>query len=258
VEAARPRLPVLVVIGLVGGLLSGAFGVGGGIVMVPLLVLFGGLDQRRASATSLLAILPTAASGSVTYIVNGEVYYVAALLLAVGAIGGSLIGTWLLTRLPLGVVRWAFVALLVLIAVRMMLLEPSRADPLALSPGVAIAYLVIGLVMGTASGLFGIGGGALAVPALVALLGVSDLIAKGTSLLVMIPTAVTGTVANARRGLVDVRSGLLVGLAAAVAAVPGALVALALPPRVSAVLFAVFLLAVAAQMGWRAWRVGRR
>ena len=60
-------------IGLVGGLLSGAFGVGGGILMVPLLITFAGMDQRRASAASLAAIVPTAVVGSITYLANGEV-----------------------------------------------------------------------------------------------------------------------------------------------------------------------------------------
>lgn len=254
---SRPSVPILVVIGVIGGLLSGAFGVGGGIVLVPLLIAFAHLDQRQAAATSLLAILPTSIAGSVTYLVGGQVDYLAAAVIAVGAIIGSIIGTWLLPKVPIVWLRWGFIVVLLIVAVRMAFTEPDRGDPLDFGVGVALAYFAIGLVMGVASGLFGIGGGVIAVPSLVAVLGVSDLVAKGTSLLVMIPTSISGTVGNARRGLVDVRSGLIVGAAAAVASVGGASLALILPPRPSSILFAVLLVAIAVQLAIKAIRAGR-
>jgi uncharacterized membrane protein YfcA len=250
----RPRFVVLILIGVVGGLLSGAFGVGGGIVMVPMLTAFARVDQRRASAISLLAILPTSIAGSITYLLHGEVDVVAGLFIAIGAVVGSIIGSALLRRISLTLLRWLFVALLVVVAIRMIFVSPVRAAPLEFSPSLAIGYVVLGLFMGVASGLLGIGGGAIAVPALVALFGVSDLIAKGTSLLVMIPTSLAGSITNARAGLVDVRSGLTVGIAAAAASVPGVFIALVLPPRLSTVLFAVLLLAVAVQLSVRAIR----
>lgn len=258
IVSPRPRVLVLLAIGIAGGILSGAFGVGGGIILVPLLVTFAGLDQRRASATSLLAILPTSIAGSITYIVNGEVDFVAAAFIAAGAIGGAVIGSYLLKRIPIVWLRWAFIVLLLLIAVRMLLVDPERGEPLALTPWLAIAYVGLGLVMGIASGLLGIGGGIIAVPALVGLFGISDLIAKGTSLLVMIPTAITGTVSNARNKLVDVRAGLIVGAAAAVASVGGAYIALALPSRLAAILFAILLVAIAIQLTVRAIRLQRK
>ena len=245
---------VLALIGVAGGLLSGMFGVGGGIILVPLLMAFAGLDQRRAAATSLLAILPTAISGSVTYALHGEIDYVAAGIVAVGAIGGAFIGTALLRRIPIVWLRWMFIALLVVVAARMLFLEPERGEPLPLSVPLVFAYLALGLVMGIASGLFGIGGGVIAVPALVALFGISDLIAKGTSLLVMIPTSVVGTISNSRSGLVQVRTGLIVGVAAAASSVLGSFIALALPPRLSSILFAVLLILVSVQLTVKAIR----
>ncbi|MFZ2963428.1 MAG: sulfite exporter TauE/SafE family protein [Rhodoglobus sp.] len=254
----RPRILVLIAIGLAGGLLSGAFGVGGGIILVPLLVTFAGLDQRRASAASLLAILPTSIAGSITYIVNGEIDFVAAGFVAIGAIGGAIIGANLLKRIPIVWLRWTFIGLLLLIAVRMLLIEPERGEPLALTPWLALAYLALGLVMGIASGLLGVGGGIIAVPALIGLFGISDLIAKGTSLLVMIPTTITGTATNYRNKLVDLRTGLIVGAAAAVASIGGATVALALPARIAAILFAILLVAIAIQLSVRAIRAHRK
>lgn len=252
--AARPRILVLALIGVAGGLLSGMFGVGGGIILIPLLMAFVGLDQRRAAATSLLAILPTSISGSITYALHGEIDYIAAGIVAVGAIAGSFIGTALLRRIPLVWLRWLFIALLVGTALRLLFLEPERGEPLPLTWLLAGAYLLLGLVMGIASGLLGVGGGIIAVPALVALFGISDLIAKGTSLLVMVPTTISGTVANRRAGLVEVRTGLIVGCAAAIASILGATIALALPSRLAAILFAVFLVGIAAQLTFKALR----
>lgn len=239
---------VFAVIGLVGGALSGLFGIGGGIVMVPLLVIFARFNQRQAAATSLAAIVPTAVIGSITYLANGEIDIAAGALIAVGAIAGALIGSALLRRIPVAWLRWMFIALILIVAARLLLVTPERGDSLELTVPVALGYVALGLVMGIASGLFGIGGGIIAVPALVAIFGISDLIAKGTSLLVMVPTSIVGTLSHARAKAVDVRAGLIVGVAATVASVPGALLALALPPRLSAILFAALLIVVAAQL----------
>ncbi|CAN5236507.1 sulfite exporter TauE/SafE family protein [soil metagenome] len=250
----RPRVWILVVLGLVGGVFAGTFGAGGGIILVPLLVTFAGLNQRRASATSLLAILPSSIAGGITYLVNGEIDLIAAAIISVGAVAGSLIGSALLKRLPLAALTWGFIALLVIVAARLLFVEPVRGEPLELSVVVVIAYVAIGLVMGITSGLFGVGGAVISVPALVAGLGISDHIAKGTTLAVIVATSVTGTVANRRTGLVDVRTALIVGGVAAVAAVGGAYIGLALPAKLSTVLFAALLALTAIQLSVRAIR----
>jgi uncharacterized membrane protein YfcA len=244
----------LVIIGLIGGVLSGAFGIGGGIIMVPLLIAMAGLDQRTAAATSLVAIIPAALVGSITYLANGEIDLAAAGLVAVGAVAGTLVGTRLLRRISLVWLRWMFIALIVAVAARMLLVAPERGESVELTVWVALGYIALGLVMGVASGLFGIGGGVIAVPALVAVFGASDLVAKGTSLLVMLPTAIAGTASNARARIVDVRAGLVVGLAATVGSLPGVALALVMPPRLSGILFAALLLVAAAQLTVRALR----
>jgi uncharacterized membrane protein YfcA len=248
----------LVLIGLIGGLLSGMFGIGGGIIMVPLLISLAGMDQRRAAATSLVAIVPTSIAGSLTYLANGQIDLLAGAIVAVGAIGGAIIGSLLLRRIPLVWLRWMFIALIVGVAVRMLLVTPVRGEQLELTGLLGLGYLALGLVMGICSGLFGIGGGVIAVPSLIALFGMSDLIAKGTSLLVMIPTGITGTITNVRGKLVNVRAGVVVGIAATVAAVPGVALALLLTPRVSSILFAALLVVAAVQLAVKAVRAQRR
>lgn len=86
--------------------------------------------------------------------------------------------------------------------------------------GIALA---VGLVAGAFAGLLGVGGGFLMVPAMVVLLGEPQHLAQGTSLLVIVPTATVGTIANARRGNLDLRIAVLLGAAGAVGAVGGAL-----------------------------------
>ena len=255
---ARPSFWILVIVGLVGGALSGAFGIGGGILMVPLLIGLAKMNQRQAAATSLLAIVPAAIAGSATYFAAGHVDWFAALFLAVGGVVGSIVGTRLLKSLPLGILRWGFIALLVAVAVRMVLVIPDRGSGLV-EPGVltALGLVALGLFIGIASGLFGIGGGVIAVPALIALFGVGDLVAKGTSLLFMIPTALSGTINNVRNKLVDVRAGIILGITATAASFGGAAIAFLMSPAVSSYLFAALLAVAIVQLTVRAIRLGR-
>ena len=250
----------LALVGAAGGLLSGAFGVGGGILMVPLLILFAGMDQRRASATSLAAIVPAALAGSLTYFANGEIDLLAALFVAIGGIVGSWIGSWLLRRLSLGWLRWLFVGLLVAVAVRIVLVTPVRGGDTSIEFDVLpiLGMVALGVVIGIASGLFGIGGGVIMVPAFIALFGMSDLVAKGTSLAVMLPTAISGTVANTRAGIVDLRVALVVGIAATIASFGGVAIAFLLSPEWSAWLFAVLMVVAAVQLAVRAVRLTRK
>jgi uncharacterized membrane protein YfcA len=102
--------------GLLGGLFSGLLGVGGGIVMVPLLVLRGGYSQRNAHAISLGAIIPISAAGAATYGVAGEIRVKEALALAVGAIAGANLGAFLLSRASERALKGGFGIFLLVIA----------------------------------------------------------------------------------------------------------------------------------------------
>lgn len=234
----------LLTIGALGGLLSGAFGVGGGILMVPLLVGFAGYDPRRASALSLAAIIPSAVVGTITYGLRSDVMVPAGLLLGLGGILGSLIGTRILARIPMQPLRWGFITLMIAVAVQLLVTTPVRGTSVELGLGGMAALAVFGIAVGIASGLFGIGGGVIAVPVLMGLFGYPDLLAKGTSLLAIIPTAATGTYRNTRTKLVQWRTGLIVGAAAAVASLGGVQLAYWLNPRAAQFLF-VGLLALA-------------
>ncbi|WP_390881928.1 sulfite exporter TauE/SafE family protein [Actinomyces radicidentis] len=235
---------LVLVTGLAAGFLSGLFGVGGGLVIVPALMSVLGMSQRRAAATSLAAIVLTAAVGTSSYALRGEVSLVAAVLLVLGSLVGAQIGTWLLRRLPARVLPWIFVAFAVFVIVSQQLQVPVREAGLVLDPVRGVGLVAVGLLAGILSGLVGVGGGSVIVPGLELIVGVGDLLARGTSLLVMIPTAIMGTWSNARHGVVDLRAGLIVGVGAAVAAPLGTMTAAAISPATGSLLFSLFLVCV--------------
>jgi uncharacterized membrane protein YfcA len=111
----------LAAIGTAGGLFSGLFGVGGGTVMVPLLLLWMGYDARSAAATSLGAITLIAAFAAATQGLYGNVDVLAGVLVGVPAVGGVLIGTWLQQRLASDTIAFAFAAVLVIAAINLVL-----------------------------------------------------------------------------------------------------------------------------------------
>jgi uncharacterized membrane protein YfcA len=111
----------LILIGLVAGFFSAVFGVGGGVVIVPLLLLVAHWDLRPAAATSLAAIGITATAGVITYGLHGEVEPKYALLVGVPAAFGAAGGSVLQQRLPVRTLSFLFAALLTAIAIRMLL-----------------------------------------------------------------------------------------------------------------------------------------
>jgi uncharacterized protein len=111
----------LAVIGTGAGIFSGLFGVGGGVVIVPLLVLWLGYGEREATGTSLAAIAVIAASAAVLQVAYGNVRAGYGLAIGVPAVGGVLVGTWLQQRIPTRWITLGFAALLVAIAVELLL-----------------------------------------------------------------------------------------------------------------------------------------
>ncbi len=110
----------LIVVGLVAGLFSALFGVGGGIVIVPMLLLLHRYTARVAMATSLVSIAFVAIVGSITYAVHGEIKPGAAALVGIPAAFGAVGGTWLQQRTPTRWLSIAFAGVLVAVAVELL------------------------------------------------------------------------------------------------------------------------------------------
>ena len=239
-DGSARSIIVLIVVGMLVGVLSGTFGIGGGTVIVPALVWLG-LSQRNAAATSTLAIVPTSISGVISYATGGHVDWLAAALLFCGMFVGGQVGSWLLSRLPELALRWIFVVFLVFVVVDQVSFVPSRDHQITMTVATGVCMVLLGVVIGMLAGLLCIGGGALAVPALSILFGASDLIARGTSLLAMFPNSITTSVANMKRNLVHMKAALIIGLVAAATAPLGTWIAGAVSPRAGSIMFACYL-----------------
>ena len=172
--------------GIVTGTASGLFGVGGGFLMTPVqfwLHILGGMDgtvaTRVAFGTSLAVMIPTMVSGSLAHADRGAVNWKAAGTMGCAAVLGGFFGGTLAAHLPGIVLRGFFAVLIIVMAVRMAwhLRSCEVCEPRGSTPG----YVLTGLLVGTVSGLAGIGGGILLVPVLVMLFGYPMHSAVGTS-----------------------------------------------------------------------------
>lgn len=232
------------VIGAGAGLLSGLFGIGGGIVIVPALLTLLSMERRLAHGTSLAATVPVALASLATYSVSGNVDWAVAAFLVGGAICGAIVGTHLLQIIPKKPLTIIFIAVILLTAVRLLVsTEAFGRDQLTVGGGVAL--IAIGFVTGTLSGLLGIGGGVIMVPAMVVLFSMPPVVAKGTSVAVIVPSAIVGTIRNRANHNVDLRIGAAIGIAGVVSAVIGSVIANSLSDSLSNSMFALLLVSVA-------------
>lgn len=244
-----PSVWAFAAIGITAGFLAGMLGVGGGIVLVPLMLAVG-VAQHRAHATSLLAILVIASAGMIRFAFSGEVAWLLGLVVAAGAIAGSTVGSRVMGRMSPRVLRAVFVVMLVVAGTRMVIGGEVGAGGGMDDATAWVIALLIGLVSGFTAGVAGVGGGVIIVPALVFLLGIEQHTAEGTSLLVIIFTALAASRVNLAEGRVNIRDGLVMGFAGVVSTLIGASLALGLDGQLLTQIFGVFSLVVAARMAW--------
>ena len=237
--------PRLALVGVAAGLLSGLLGIGGGIIIVPGLVWAAGLDRHTASGTSLVAILPIAAVAAVTYAVapGGAFDPEASAIFVVGSVAGAVLGARVNARVSERALRLSMAVITVLFGLRLVIplgFGPGKQD-LPLDAVTVALLLYLGLQGGFLSGLLGVGGGAIAI-AVLAVTGTSQVLAQGIALVATLPTVVVGALTHRSQGTVALRPGLTLGLVGMALAIPGALVAFAVPVSVLRTGFGVFLL----------------
>ena len=241
----RPERTVQVAIGAVAGVLSALFGVGGGIMIVPALVARG-VPVKRAAATSLAAIGITGSVGATRYGFSGHVVWRDALLIGLPAVAGVLLGTALQKRISGPRLQIGFAVVMVLVALRLLTTSGTPTG----SGGAAVA-IALGLVGGVLAGLFGVGGGIVFVPALTLGLGLAQLTAEATSLAAMVPVVCVGALRQHRTGLVDWRTGAVIGVASTAGVLVGVEIATSLSNDALRRGFAVLLVITAAQLAQR-------
>jgi uncharacterized protein len=209
-----------ILLGAFVGFSLGLTGGGGAIFAVPLLVYGLGLAAREAIGVSLLTVGSTAVIGFLQRAQRGMVEFPTGLLFAMAGMIGAPVGTWLADRTPEPVLLGAFVLLMLIIAARIWskasdatarlpIIANDNAGPtcqrdpegkLRITSPCALLLGVVGLAAGVLSGMFGVGGGFIIVPALVVFSGMGMQRAIGTSLLVISLVSAAGTASHLLAG----------------------------------------------------------
>lgn len=182
-----PIIALFVLLGSLSGFLAGLLGIGGGIILVPLFLwtfaavgFFPEIIVHTAFGTSLGIIILTAISSTMGHRKRGNVNGHHVLMLGVGGILGSIAGAWLASLLHGDWLKGLFGVMQILVALQMLIfhprLPPERTEPVGFAP-----LAVVGLAGGLFSAFFGVGGGVVAVPLMVIVLGFPIHIAVGNS-----------------------------------------------------------------------------
>ncbi len=205
------ELIILLIIGSLAGLMSGMFGIGGGAIIVPLLMVFMGFEQTAANGTSLAALLlPVGLFGAIEYYRSGKLKIYPALAVALGLAIATWFGASLALNVPRELLKGMYGIFLIYYAWRYLaprkwykewrgieeeapVLESKEVD--SSSPRTLLLSFGVGLIAGVASGLFGIGGGVVIVPFTMTLLGFDQKLATGTSLgALLLPVGLPGVI----------------------------------------------------------------
>jgi uncharacterized membrane protein YfcA len=231
-------------IGFLAGLFGGLVGLGGGVVMIPLMVGIKKLSQHQAHGTSLVVLVFTGITGAISYyFTKGTVDFLAAGLLALTAIFTASKGAHLAHALPEWKLKKVFGVFVIIISVFLVLKTylPHVSSPLEGWVKVII-LLLAGALTGLISGMMGVGGGSLMVPAMVLLVGMNQHFAQGSSLLAMIPAGAVGAWTHHKLGnvQVDLLYGLIPGVI--VGTFFGSGIANYLPENILRVVFAVVII----------------
>ncbi|MDD4169612.1 MAG: sulfite exporter TauE/SafE family protein [Desulfotomaculaceae bacterium] len=191
-------------IGLSAGLFGGLIGIGGGVILIPLLTGILKMKQLNANGTSIVVIICTGFSGAATYALKGSVDLMATILLASTAMLTAGAGVHYANALPEWKLKRYFGAFMLMVTL-LLLLKPYLFQ--IFSPDhvwMKISTLLLaGAITGFLSGMMGIGGGVIMVPAMVLFAGVTQHAAQGTSLLAIVPIGMVGAFNHWRLGNVN-------------------------------------------------------
>lgn len=236
-------------IGAICGSMSGLLGVGGAVILVPLLVAVLKLPQHQAQGTSLAVTIFTAGAALVGYSGSGNLDWIMSGLLILGSVLGAPVGARAGQGLPAHQMRRWFGVLMIVVGIRLFLTQLPEGHwvPVAGTTGI-VSLGLLGFGVGFLSGFFGVGGGVVLVPALVLLTGTSQHVAQGVSLAFIVPTAIVGSLTHARLGNIAKTVVLPVAIASMLFAFLAAQLAAALPGTTLRFAFAVLLVAVGARL----------
>jgi len=244
-----------IAIGFVSGMLSGAFGIGGGIITTPAIRLLLGAPALVAVGTPLPVIIPGALTGAISYVRAGMADPRAGLTLGIAGVPFAVLGAWLTTLVGGTVVLLATAALIIWAAADMLLQSTGRRPVRSDEPETSesrpstVVLVGIGVVTGLYSGFLGLGGGFVVVPLLTRWLRFPIKRALGTSLIAVSVLAVPGTITHALLGNIDWQIAAALAVGVVPGAILGARLSIGAQDRHIRVAFALMLIAVALWLG---------
>lgn len=244
----------LFVLGIVAGVASGMFGIGGGTIIVPVLI-FLGMTQTEANGTSLAALLlPVGIFAVLSYSRNGLLIWRVSLIIALGLLAGGYLGAELAQAMNPTLLLGLYGVFLLYTGWRMAdpirwfrqgTQSPEDAQDLKEPNTNLLAITAVGLAAGVASGLFGIGGGAIIVPLLVLLLDFGQKSAVGTSLgALLLPVGLGGALSYYQSGNLELAAAVPLALGLLAGAFFGAQITISLPAATVKKMYGVFLIVI--------------
>ena len=242
---------VFVLTGLVAGMLGSVAGLGGGMIILPILEMGMGFDIPTAMGTSLFAIIFTSISSLQAHARAGNVDWKMGTYIGISGILGVILGSWVFRIYLIDHVRvvvfflglwfWFLTIRMALQVYRMkqaMRGKASVAVPSSPSYNKAV-FILLGLITGILAGILGIGGGAIMTSVMVALMGISPLISVGTSFAAMLPLSLCGGLLKLAQGFVQLKAGILLGIGTACGAQLGVFLLRFLSPITLKMIFVV-------------------
>lgn len=235
----------LLTLGAALGFFGGLFGIGGGIIAIPMLGLAFGMEQALAQGTSLAMMVPILAMGLWRYSRTRPIPWKSALW--IGFLAS--ITTWIVahyaTQLPPDILRSVFGAFLLFLSAQMLLAKHRiESEPVASRFDQRLLPMV-GVAAGTSMGLLGVGGGLVATPLLMGLFGQRQTLAQSLSMALVTPCAVVALGTYSYADCVDWSMGLPLAIGGLLTVSAGVAAAHKLPEKQMRVLFAVMLICTA-------------
>ena len=259
-------LPVAALAGFLGALL----GIGGGVILIPFLVLFMGVPIQYAIAAGMVAVIATSTGSAISYVKGGVTNLKLSMFLEAGTVAGALIGAMLASRLPANILELLFALVLLICAYSMFSMmgrfRKTENDKLAQHLELHSHYhdaengrteygvtnsvhgLLGSVVAGCAACLFGIGGGVIKVPLMNNVMRVPIKVAAATSNFMIGVTAATGAIVFMRMGYVVPEIVAPVALGVMIGSLSGSRVSKKLKPDALRKLFVILLIYVGIKM----------
>lgn len=233
-----------VVLGFAVGTFGTLVGIGGGVILVPIFLLFMPWTPQHAIGTSLTVVFFNALSGSVAYIKQKKVYYDAAIRFSLATLPGAIVGSYLATYFTGHSFRIAFGTLLLLLALLMYFRPAKKSDDGGEFNKDTFTYnrtfgVILSAIVGFLSSILGIGGGVIHVPAMIFLLSFPTHIATATSHFVLAISSFFGVASHLFLGNVLIKEALLIGGGAVAGAQFGAYLSIKAKSRLIIALLAL-------------------